>query len=144
MRLPSILALFLAFAACSGSSVVISDDGGGGSDSSVGDGGGGGGDGGGGREGGGGDGSANCEDLAKHIGEVKAEAQKCCPTCDSIQCASVAQDLCCPISVQNVDKGKELSTLVSQFKASCSYACPAMPCRSVPSMKCDLTTSLCQ
>ena len=129
MRLPFILTACFGFAACGGSTVVISDDGGAVSDATA--------DGGSTNDGGAtGDGGSACVELANEIATVKTEAQKCCPTCDSLLCTQVAQDLCCVITVGDFQKGQELTALVQKYKSSCRYACPAMPCPKAPSVQC--------
>jgi hypothetical protein len=141
MRLPLSLAFLLA--ACGGTTVDIPDDGGGGgADGTTGDGGGGGKD-------GGTDGTSdapvtnNCDDLAKQITSLQADAQKCCPTCKSLQCQSTAQGVCCPVSVNDAQKGSQLSALVQQYKTLCHPLCPAIPC-AAPLSQCDPDTSLCR
>jgi hypothetical protein len=87
-------------------------------------------------------GASSCDDLYAQIAQQKADAQTCCPTCKSIQCSAVVQDLCCPISVQAA-KADQLTALIQQFNAACHHACPAIPCPRV-SMQCDPNTSTCK
>jgi hypothetical protein len=142
MRLPLSLAFLVA--ACGGTSVDIPDDGGGGGDATTNDGGGGGGDAAGGRD------AAsdapitqNCGDLAKQLASAKADAQTCCPTCNSLQCTATVEDVCCPIAVESADKAQQFVALVQSYKTLCHPACPAIPC-AAPLKQCDPNTSLCR
>ncbi len=85
-----------------------------------------------------------CDELAKRLEQLREGAQKCCPFCNALQCEIFAEDVCCPISVENVDKGKELSLLAAEYRQSCQAVCPAILCRDRPSLDCDPLTSRCR
>ena len=62
------------------------------------------------------------------------------------QCNALVPDLCCPISVTDPTRKdvQEFAAAVEAVKKSgCSIACPAIPCPSQPSGKCDAKTGRC-
>jgi hypothetical protein len=92
------------------------------------------------------DGGANCAELLKKLDSLRAAARQCCPFCNHAPCQFVAQDFCCPLTVDS-----QSSAAVVAFEnayndaraAGCSVPCPGIPCQPAPSMMCDQQTSLC-
>lgn len=92
------------------------------------------------------DGGSSCATLAVQVSAARGQVQACCPTCKSLQCQKVVQDLCCPITVQG--DPTLLAQLVDQDRKQCAVACPAMPCpplsKTCKQLGSDPNTGVCQ
>jgi hypothetical protein len=148
-------------AACGGTAVVIPPDDGGGSDASSG-----GFDATGGGDGARGDGTSgddagrppadagrvetgvdatlDCKDFYAKLTELKTQAKQCCPACPVVQCTQTANDGCCTITVNDANKGAELTKLVEQYMIKCPLACPDILCPPAPSNTCEPTSGMCR
>jgi len=90
---------------------------------------------------------ADCSKLSQELDQLRQTAKKCCPTCNAIQCDHMAQDLCCnfSFSLQSQAAVDEFEKKMKEFLQRCGPVnCPAIPCRTMPSLVCDPQTSLCQ
>jgi hypothetical protein len=77
----------------------------------------------------------NCAALELELQSMQAQAETCCPICNTAQCNVAVKGVCCPFSVTGTaPAGYE--ALLAQFKAECPVSCPAIPCRVAPSNVC--------
>ena len=97
-------------------------------------------------------GGASCTQIRADYTAAVAAAKKCAPMLPVVQCTAVVEkDLACGCSTAvnqtNVIEYAKLVALQQQWKAQqCDqqpWACPAIPCPSVSTGKCDATTSQC-
>lgn len=89
---------------------------------------------------------ANCKALIDDVANKRDKALECNPGGDTPQCNALVADLCCPISVTDPTRKdvQEFAAAVEAVKkAGCGVACPAIPCPSTPSGKCDLKAAHC-
>ncbi len=77
-----------------------------------------------------------CTQLRAQIETARKMLVSCCPTCKSVQCQGVAQDVCCEITTNGGDPSA-FDALVKKYKYTCMPACPGIPCLPVPSGICD-------
>ena len=142
-------ALVTALVACSGSTAPFTgaDDGGSSGDGSSSGKEGGSGDGGAARDGGSGsDGggaldAGSCEQLAAQVATAKAAATACDPHSNMVQCAFVAQDVCCQIAVNTQDAADSYTALVRNYLSQCHQVCP-LACIQ-PHKQCNSGSSTC-
>lgn len=78
----------------------------------------------------------DCATQAANLDVLRGQLRACCPTCKSVQCANVAEDVCCPITVNQGDIAG-FEALAKKYKAQCSPICPGAPCPPAPSNLCD-------
>jgi hypothetical protein len=77
----------------------------------------------------------DCNALKAELDMERAQAQTCCPFCNSLQCGVAIQDVCCAFSVTAPSAPMFTETL-KKYEASCPQACPATPCPKAPSGIC--------
>lgn len=98
---------------------------------------------GGGQDGGGTqDAAVDCNALAAQLQAEEPAAEQCCATCNSIQCTTQVDGLCCPLTV-NLASSDAVKTYEATLKAfndaKCLHSCPALACSTKPSSVCNGT-----
>jgi hypothetical protein len=143
MRMALLLGILALVAGCGGSAFTTGSDAGGtdgakGSDTGVG----------GGDAGhdataeAGADGGVDCNALLLALNEDRDKARTCCATCNIVQCTQKANDLCCPISVNDTSSPAVVAfeAALTAYLQSCGPVnCPGGACIKAPSDICGLT-----
>jgi hypothetical protein len=80
--------------------------------------------------------AVDCDALRADIDALRKDVTACCPLCKSLQCFRVAQDICCPITV-NGGPIEKFEDAVKLYRDQCSPMCPASLCHTEPTNVCS-------
>ena len=84
--------------------------------------------------------AADCKTLLANVNDLRNNAVKCNGG-QALVCDVQVEDLCCPLTVTGPASRKEVTDLVAAVKAAkaagCGVGCPAVPCATKPTLKCN-------
>jgi len=86
------------------------------------------------------DAGPDCNKLLADLEAKREAAVQCCATCDSLQCGTQVDGLCCPVTVTSATSQATkdyLAALAAVRTAQCSVNCPNIACSSQPSSVCQ-------